>query len=711
MKKILFYLSKTIHIRFSIGLFLIFFSISALSAQVGIGTENPEASSIFDVTSTSKGFLVPRMTENQKNAISTPAQGLLVFQTNGTVGFYSYDGSSWLHLIDGSSKGLYFGPGTGNGDNNLAVGTSMGSGTGKRNTAIGSRALENYSGSGFDNNTAVGYYSLKKVTDGQQNTALGAETMFELTSGNWNTAIGAQTIINSTGNGNTALGYRAGETLTTGSNNILIGMQADVSSNNLSNAIAIGYDATVNASNKIQLGNSNITLVETSGTVLASAFVGDGSGLTGIISSSSTPTFLYGTENILLDGTTSPNVGDMERSVGLGYLTLNNVTTGYKNVAIGARSMLDNTTGSMNVGIGFSSLTKNTTGERNVAIGGTEALSKNTTGSNNIAIGDRAIYFNVSGQSNVAIGSNSLVNNDSGNYNTMVGVEAGSNIRTESGNTGNDNVGLGYRALQLNYSGDKNVAIGWDALRRTKGSGNSGIGNKAGWYNVDGSNNTFVGNQAGIGSSNATNLTNATAIGYNAIVDASNKIQLGNSNVTNLETSGSITAGAITIPNTDGSANQVLKTDGSGTLSWSSIDTSGPVYRSSMITQSSATAAADSQIDLPGLSFRWNNGALEVRGESGNNPQALIFYFSYHTNSGNTVNFRPDTQSAPTNSWTAVNNSWGNSLPSITGSYAVYEFDFSVYPLNVNGNHYGKTYNVKLFLGGWGGVHIRAFYQ
>ena len=59
-------------------------------------------------------------------------------------------------------------------------------------------------------------------------------------------------------------------------------MQADVSLNNLSNAIAIGYDATVNASNKIQLGNSNITLVETSGTVSASAFVGDGSGLTNL---------------------------------------------------------------------------------------------------------------------------------------------------------------------------------------------------------------------------------------------------------------------------------------------------------------------------------------------------------------------------------------------------------------------------------------------
>ena len=552
---------------------------SSTYSQVGIGTETPNSSSLLELSSTSKGLLVPRMTETQKNAISSPAQGLLIFQTNGTVGFYSYDGTNWLHLIDGSSQGLYFGPGTGNGNNNLAVGTSMGSGTGIGSTAIGSRALENYSGVNFDYNTAVGYLSLKEVTTGQQNTALGAYSMDDLTSGNMNTAIGAEVLINSTGDGNTALGRGAGWTLTTGSNNLLIGMQADVSLNNLSNAIAIGYDATVNASNKIQLGNSNITLVETSGTVSASAFVGDGSGLTGIISSSSTPTFLYGTENVLLDGTTSPNVGDMNRSVGLGYLTLNSVTTGNKNVAIGARSMKDNTTGYMNVGIGWNSLTKNTTGGRNIAIGGSEALDANTTGSDNLAIGDRSMTYNVSGQSNVAIGSNSLLNNDSGNYNTMVGVEAGSNIRTESGNTGNDNVGLGYRALQSNYSGDKNVAIGWEALRRTKGSGNSGIGNKAGWYNVDGSNNTFVGNQAGIGPSNATNLTNATAIGYNAIVDASNKIRLGDSNITNIETSGTITAGAVTYPNTDGTANQVLKTNGSGTLAWTTPPSPSILYQ------------------------------------------------------------------------------------------------------------------------------------
>ena len=276
------YFNRANQLKFCASLIFIFFCISAASAQVGIGTEIPHSSSLLELSSTTKGFLVPRMEEAQKNAISSPAQGLLIFQTNGTVGFYSYDGTNWLHLIDGSSQGLYFGPGTGNGNNNLAVGTSMGSGTGIGSTAIGSRALENYSGVNFDYNTAVGYLSLKEVTTGQQNTALGAYSMDDLTSGNMNTAIGTEALINSTGDGNTALGRGAGWTLTTGSNNLLIGMQADVSLNNLSNAIAIGYDATVNASNKIQLGNSNITLVETSGTVSASAFVGDGSGLTNL---------------------------------------------------------------------------------------------------------------------------------------------------------------------------------------------------------------------------------------------------------------------------------------------------------------------------------------------------------------------------------------------------------------------------------------------
>ena len=64
-------------------------------AQVGINTETPDASAALDITSTTGGLLVPRMTETQRDAISPAATGLMIYQTDGTAGFYYYNGSSW----------------------------------------------------------------------------------------------------------------------------------------------------------------------------------------------------------------------------------------------------------------------------------------------------------------------------------------------------------------------------------------------------------------------------------------------------------------------------------------------------------------------------------------------------------------------------------------------------------------------------------------
>lgn len=64
-------------------------------AQTGIGTSTPHASAKLDVSSTDKGFLPPRMTAAQRMAITVPAPGLIVFQTNGTAGLYYFNGSSW----------------------------------------------------------------------------------------------------------------------------------------------------------------------------------------------------------------------------------------------------------------------------------------------------------------------------------------------------------------------------------------------------------------------------------------------------------------------------------------------------------------------------------------------------------------------------------------------------------------------------------------
>jgi hypothetical protein len=67
-------------------------------AQIGINNENPDASAALDITSTTGGLLIPRMTETQRDAISPAATGLMIYQTDGTVGFYYYNGSSWAEV-------------------------------------------------------------------------------------------------------------------------------------------------------------------------------------------------------------------------------------------------------------------------------------------------------------------------------------------------------------------------------------------------------------------------------------------------------------------------------------------------------------------------------------------------------------------------------------------------------------------------------------
>ena len=65
-------------------------------AQVGIGTTTPNASAALDITSNTKGLLIPRMTNAQRQAISNPAAGLQVFVTDFDGGsFMSYDGTEW----------------------------------------------------------------------------------------------------------------------------------------------------------------------------------------------------------------------------------------------------------------------------------------------------------------------------------------------------------------------------------------------------------------------------------------------------------------------------------------------------------------------------------------------------------------------------------------------------------------------------------------
>lgn len=68
--------------------------------SVGIGTSLPAASAKLELTSTTQGFLLPRMTKTQRDAISSPAIGLMIFQTDNTPGLRTYNGSNWMKYTE-----------------------------------------------------------------------------------------------------------------------------------------------------------------------------------------------------------------------------------------------------------------------------------------------------------------------------------------------------------------------------------------------------------------------------------------------------------------------------------------------------------------------------------------------------------------------------------------------------------------------------------
>ncbi|MEO6130690.1 MAG: DUF1566 domain-containing protein [Saprospiraceae bacterium] len=100
-----------------IVLFFLFIAIST-KAQVGIGTTTPDGSAQLDVNSTSKGFLLPRMTFTQRNVIASPAPGLVVWCKNCTLygEMQVYNGVAWTNMTGGAaSSALAFGESGGGG--------------------------------------------------------------------------------------------------------------------------------------------------------------------------------------------------------------------------------------------------------------------------------------------------------------------------------------------------------------------------------------------------------------------------------------------------------------------------------------------------------------------------------------------------------------------------------------------------------------------
>jgi hypothetical protein len=176
------------------------------------------------------------------------------------------------------------------GDNNTATGADAlkSNTTGVYNTAYGSSTL--YSNSTGAGNTAIGYTALfSNLTDGSSkgdnNTAIGNGALKWNTTGSNNTASGTSALIeNTTGSYNAAIGHDAGRYIfsmsltdnTTSDYSVYLGSNTKASASNAQNETVIGYNAIGAGNNSIQLGNTLVTLVKTSGIVNAGGFTTTG---------------------------------------------------------------------------------------------------------------------------------------------------------------------------------------------------------------------------------------------------------------------------------------------------------------------------------------------------------------------------------------------------------------------------------------------------
>ena len=219
-------------------------------------------------------------------------------------------------------------------------------------------------------------------------------------------------------------------------------------------------------------------------------------------------------------------LGNNNQNTVMGYTALAANISGGGNTAFGFQGQMKGTSGSGNSTLGFAALIENTTGSRNTALG-YQAAQKNI-GSDNIAIGFNSMYLTTNSSNNIVIGTSSF------------------DLSTVNGS-------------------NNNIVVGKESLRNaTTASQNMVLGHSSGAAITTETNNTLLGFQT----NSTAGVSNATAIGKGAIAGASNSVQLGDTNVTNVKTSGTLTAGTVTYPNTHGTNGQVLTTSGSGTLTW-----------------------------------------------------------------------------------------------------------------------------------------------
>jgi hypothetical protein len=267
-------------------------------------------------------------------------------------------------------------------------------------------------------------------------------------------------------------------------------------------------------------GNLSLSLINTCsiGQVLAwngagggwvcSTVSGGGGGITGSGTVNSLPLFNGVTSlasSNVFQSSTNTNIG-IGTATPQATLDVNGAVNAATSLNLGGNPFAFGSYPNQNAFVGFAG-NSTMTGLYNTA-SGFQALLSNTTGTGNAASGTLALTHNTTGSQNTAVGGAALANNTLGFYNTASGNQA-----LLSNTIGGDNTASGFQALDFNTTGGGNTALGYEA------------GDPTNSVPTSGSNNTFVGYIANPGTQ--TTLNNATAIGANAQVTASNALVLG----------------------------------------------------------------------------------------------------------------------------------------------------------------------------------------
>jgi len=201
-------MKRKIYAMLTASLFLAGGSAIAQNNNVGIGTVSPDASAVLDIQSSNKGLLIPRMSIEQRNLISSPATGLMIYQTGDNAGFFFYNGNTWKPLTDatGDAKSVAFDVDNWGLNGNSVSSTNF---IGTTNAQPLRFRISNQNAGIIDQptgNVIFGYQAGQSITTGVRVNGMGYQALNANTTGSNTVAIGFRALYrNTTGNENFAL--------------------------------------------------------------------------------------------------------------------------------------------------------------------------------------------------------------------------------------------------------------------------------------------------------------------------------------------------------------------------------------------------------------------------------------------------------------------------------------------------------------------------